>query len=91
MLIAILAMSSALAFAQTNSQPGIEVQMILTVADHMNHKPPALNAADVTIMNATITDWLPPGDSHDLELFLLIDDAANYSLGSKLQELRPTS
>lgn len=54
----------------------------------MNHKPPALKADDVKIMNATITDWIPRADGRDLELFVLIDDAANYNFGAKLQELR---
>jgi hypothetical protein len=88
MSIAALALSGMLSFAQTSSQPDAEVQTILTVADHMNHKPPALKPGDVTIMNATITDWIPPMGGGDLELFILIDDAANYDFGSKLQELR---
>jgi hypothetical protein len=87
MLIAALALSGA-AYAQSNAQPGVEVQTIVTVADHMNHKPPVLKADDVKIMNATITDWIPPADGRDLELFVLIDDAANYDFGAKLQELR---
>lgn len=86
--IAVFALSGTMALAQTKSQPGIETQIVLTVADHMNHHPPALKADDVSIMNAAITDWIPPAGGGDLELFLLIDDAANYDLGSKLQELR---
>lgn len=88
MSIAALAMSGALALAQTNAAPGADVQIILTVADHMNHKPATLKTDDVTIMNAAITDWVAPGDGRDLELFLLIDDTANYDFGAKLQELR---
>ncbi len=88
MWIAAIALSGASALGQTNSQPGVEVRMVLTVADHMNHKPPALKSDDVKIMNATITDWTPPGSGGDLELFLLIDDGANYDFGAKLQELR---
>lgn len=42
----------------------------------------------MTIMDATITDWMPLEGGHDLELFVLIDDAANYDFGSKLQELQ---
>jgi len=87
-LMAVLALSGA-ALAQTSSrQPGVEVQTIVTVADHMSHKPPALKADDVKIMNATITDWIPPAGGSDLELFVLIDDAANYDFGAKLQQLR---
>ena len=86
-LIAALALSCGLAFAATNPQPGVEVQMILTSADHMNHQPPVLKPADVTILDATITDWLPL-TGRDLELFFLIDDSATYDLGPKLQDLR---
>jgi len=35
-----------------------------------------------------ITDWVPIRDGDDLELFVLIDDAANVDFDSKLQELR---
>jgi hypothetical protein len=87
-VIAALALSGASASAQEGSQPGVEAQTILTVADHMNHKPPAIKPEDVTIMNAAITDWIPPANGSDLDLFILIDDAANYDFGSKLQELR---
>jgi hypothetical protein len=86
-LIAALGLTGALAFAATNPQPGVEVQMILTSADHMNHHPPVLKPADVTIMDGTITDWLPL-TGRDLELFVLIDDSANYDLDAKLQEIR---
>jgi hypothetical protein len=61
--------------------------MILTSADHMYHHPAVLKAADITIMDATITDWLPLS-GRDLELYIVIDDSANYDLGAKLQELQ---
>jgi len=76
------------AFAQTNAPPGVEAQMIVTSADHMNHQPPVLKPGDVTIMDATILDLVPFQAGRDLELFVLIDDAANYDFGSKLAELR---
>lgn len=87
-LVGALALSGALAFAQTKPQPGVEVQMILTVADHMNHHPGPLNPEDITIEDATITHWVPFRDGRNLELFILIDDAANYDFASKLDELR---
>ena len=62
--------------------------MILTVADHMNHKPAALKAEDVSVMDARVTDLIPIEGGHELELYLVIYDAANYDFGTKLQELR---
>jgi len=87
-LAAALALAAVPAFGQTKSQPGAEVQMILTVADHMNHKPAALKAEDVSIVDGTVTGLVPFEGGHELELYLVIDDAANYDFASKLQELR---
>ena len=87
-LIAALALNCALAWAQTPPASGVEAQMILTVADHMNHRPPPLKPGDVTIVNGTVTGLVPLAGGRDLELFILIDDAANYDFGSKLPELR---
>lgn len=84
--ISIAAVGCYSAWAQSGSGP--EVRMILTIADHVNHKPPALTPDDVTIEGATITSLTPIDGGNDLELFVLIDDAANYDFGSKLQELR---
>lgn len=87
-LIAALALSGTLLFAGTNPQPGVEVQMILTSADHMNHNPPALKPADITITDATITDWVPFEGGRDLDLFIVIDDSADYDFAVGLQELK---
>jgi|GEM_PF-6633161 len=68
---------------------GTELQMILTVADHMSHKPAPLKMEDIRIMGGTITGWTQlDGVTGGLEVFLLIDDAASYPFGSKLAELR---
>jgi hypothetical protein len=77
-----------LAFPQTQSQSDAELQVIVTVAEHVTHQPASLKADDVQIIGATITDWRRIEEGRELELFLLIDDAANYDFGSKLEELR---
>jgi hypothetical protein len=86
--LAIPILAAGLAFSQTKPRPGVEVQMIVTVADHINHHPGPLTASDLRIMDATITEITPFGRGHDLDVFILIDDAANYEFGSKLKELR---
>lgn len=85
--IAVLALSGTLLFAGKNPQP-VEVQMILTSADHINHNPPALKAADITVADATITDWVPLQGGNNLELFIVIDDSADYPFAVRLQELK---
>jgi hypothetical protein len=88
MLTALFVLSGALLSAETKPQTDVEVRMILTAADHMNHMPPALKAADVTIADATITGWVPFQGGLDLELFVVIDDSANYDFSARLQELK---
>jgi hypothetical protein len=88
MSVLVIALSGALASAQPRPKPGVEAQVILTVADHMNHAPAVLKPDDVSILDATITEWRPLDAGRDLELFLLIDDAANYDFKTKLEELR---
>jgi hypothetical protein len=86
-LIAALALSGAFVYAETKPEPGVEVHMILTAADHMNHQPGILKAADITIADATITDWIPL-DSRNLELYFVIDDSANDDFAARLEELK---
>ena len=70
-----------------NSTAGVEARVVVTVADHMNHKPPVLkkdNISDTAFMRIVgITPLYG-----EKELYVLIDDAANDDFGTKLQELR---
>jgi hypothetical protein len=87
--IAAYAIISCLLVRQGNSQParGVSASVIVTVADHLSHKPQPLRAEDIGHVSSVRITGITPlrGDS---ELFLLIDDAANYDFGQKLQELR---
>jgi len=66
---------------------GVEAKVVVTVADHMNHKPPVLKRGDLAdAASMRITNVAPLYG--DKELYILIDDAANYDFGAKLQELR---
>jgi hypothetical protein len=85
--MAALALGGVLSPAQTRSSSPADLQMIVTVADHTSHKPVAFEPADVKILNGTITDWRLL-EANDLELFLVIDDAANYDFVSRLIDLR---
>ena len=83
-----LALTGSVGMAQTGPSSA-EVQMILTVADHVSHKPGALRAEDIRIMGGTITGWTQlEGAKGGLDVFVLVDDAANYELGPKLGQLR---
>jgi hypothetical protein len=86
-LIALLGMGAASVFAQAPANSGNEVRIILTSADHMNHRPPSLKAADFTVVDATVTGVTPIENGRNLELYIVMDDAADYYLGSRLGEL----
>lgn len=88
MLTAFFILGGALLAAETKPQTDVEVRMILTAADHMNHQPATLKAADIAIMDATVTGWVPFEAGRDLELFVVIDDFADYDFGARLQELK---
>jgi hypothetical protein len=75
-------------FAQAPARSGSEVQIILTAADHMNHRPWSLKAGDLTIVDATVTGVTPIENGRNLELYIVMDDAADYNLGARLGELR---
>jgi len=87
-LIAALALGGFGISAATLPQQGPEVQMIVTSADHMMHQPAVLRPADVAIADATITGFVPLEPGRSLEIYILVDDSADYAPAQKLQELR---
>jgi len=87
LFIAALACGGFTIFAATLPQQGPEVQMIVTSADHMAHNPGVLGAADIHIADAVITGFTALA-GRGLELYLLIDDSADYAPEQKIGELR---
>ena len=78
---------------QTQREGGIPVQLLVTVEPKHGSSPPEIKREDVMVFEGrdrdTVTDWIPAsGDRAGLELFILIDDAADTSLGSQLEDLR---
>lgn len=82
------------AVAQQNPpQSGIPVRMLVTVEPKHGSDIPAINRDEVMVYEGhdrdTVTDWKPAqGDRAALEMFILIDDESNSSLGSQLEDLR---
>ena len=93
---AMLAMLSASRFslAQQPSTPGATaVHVVITVEAHHGTNIPTINPGDVMVYEGhdrdQVIDTVPlVGEHAGLELFLLIDDAANSSLDSQLQDIR---
>lgn len=75
------------------SSAGVPVNVVVTVEARHGKEIPAVNREDVIVHQghdrAQVTGWLPLQGSHaGLELFLLLDDASDTSLGSQLEDLR---
>jgi len=88
------AWASVTAAAQEASpSSGIPVPMVVTVEARHGANVPVINREDVMVYQGhereSVTDWVPlQGDHAGLELFVLIDDASNVSLGSQLEDIR---
>src|SRR6266700_1061953 len=92
-LLAVTALATSRVVAQQPSSTGVPVHMVVTVEPRHGSNVPVINREDVMVYQghdrAKVTDWLPlQGEHAGLQLFILIDDAANTSLGSQLEDIR---
>lgn len=78
--------------AATDSQSP-PAHMVVTVEALHGSEVPEVSQRDVMVFEGhkrdQVTEWLPAqGDNAALELFILIDDSSNMSLGTQLDDLR---
>src|SRR5277367_11852 len=93
LLAGVLASSTLAAAQEDSTQAGVPVQMVVTVQPRKGSTLPDISREDVMVHQGRdrrkTLDWVPlQGDHAGLELFLLIDDSSNFSLGSKLDEIK---
>ena len=67
--------------------------MLVTVMAQHGNNPPTIGADDVMVYEGKVrdkvVDWVPAQGQHaSLQLFVLIDDSSNISLGSQLDDIR---
>jgi hypothetical protein len=80
--------------AQENPAPaGPSVNLVATVEARHGSNVPTITREDVMVYQGRdrdkVTEWLPlQGDHAGLELFILLDDSSNVSLGSQLEDIR---
>jgi hypothetical protein len=80
--------------AQENAAPaGPAVNLVVTVEARHGSNVPEITRDDVMVYEGrdrdTVTGWLPlQGEHAGLELFLMLDDSSNMSLGSQLGDIR---
>jgi len=89
----VLSLVARPAFAQQPPAAGTPVHMVVTVEARHGSVPPEISREDVMVYQGhdrdKVTDWAPlQGDQAALELFILLDDSSNTSLGSQLEDLR---
>jgi hypothetical protein len=93
-VIAALLATAQWTMAQESSAPaGPSVNLVATVEARHGSNIPAITRDDVMVYQGRdrdkVTGWLPlQGDHAGLELFILLDDSSNASLGSQLEDIR---
>src|SRR5271167_5377 len=96
MLVAVTALLAGVRpiASQENSPPaGPAVNLVVTVEARHGSNVPDINREDVMLYGGRdrdkVTAWMPlQGDHAGLELFILLDDSSNISLGSQLEDIR---
>jgi hypothetical protein len=83
----------SLSAQQSPAGSGIPAHMVVTVEPHHGSDVPAVHREDVMVYEGKdrdpVTEWIPAqGDHADLELFILLDDGSDASLGTQLGDLR---
>ena len=78
---------------QTQSAGGVPVQLLVTVEPKHGSNVAEIKREDVMVFEGRdrdqVTDWIPGrGDRAGLELFILIDDNADTSLGTQFEDIR---
>lgn len=93
LVIGVILGAANLLAAQPAPATGTAVHMVVTAEARHGTDVPVIQTEDVMVFQGRdrvkATGWLPlQGDHAGLELFLLVDDAADTNLGSQLESLR---
>jgi hypothetical protein len=91
--LAVWAGSESAVAQQAPAPSGIPAHVVVTVEPHKGTEVPVVNKEDVMVYEGhdrdTVVDWVPAqGDHAALELFVLLDDEANMTLGTQLDDIR---
>lgn len=93
LVYAVWILTAGTALAQQAPASGVPVRMVVTAEPHHGSSVPVITREDVRVMEGkdrdTVTEWVPAqGDNAALELFVLIDDQSNSTLGNQLDDIR---
>lgn len=92
-IMLVFSIAVPVAAQQGGTDPGVPVQMLVTLEAKHGHEMPMITKQDVMVYQGrdrrTVTGWVPAkGDGAALELAILIDDGAGFSLGNQLNDIR---
>jgi hypothetical protein len=92
-IAALLAGAQRIAAQENSSATGPAVNLVVTVEARHGSNVPDITRDDVMVYQGhdrdKVTGWLPlQGDRGGLQLFVLLDDSSNISLGSQLEDIR---
>jgi hypothetical protein len=92
-LVTVLSAGGCLFSQQVPVGGDVPAHLVVTVEPHHGHDVPPINREDVMVYEGKerdqVTDWVPAQGEHAaLELFILLDDGSNASLGTQLQDIR---
>jgi hypothetical protein len=78
---------------QAAAANGVPTHIVVTVEPHHGSDVPSVNREDVMVYEGRdrdpVTEWIPAQGEHaDLELFILLDDGSDASLGTQLGDVR---
>ncbi len=90
---AVVITATSLVWAQTAEAQGPPAHVLVTVEARHGLSVPEVSQRDVMVYEGhdrdQVTGWIPAqGDNAGLELFILLDDGSNISLGTQLEGLR---
>ena len=91
--VALCACTTGWVYAQNAGAEGVPAHLLVTVEARNGSSVPDIGPKDVMVYEGRdrdqVTDWVPAqGDHAALELFILLDDGSNSSLGTQLDGLK---
>jgi len=80
-------------WAQQASPEGVPAHLVVTAEPHKGSELPVINRDDVMVYEGKerdqVIDWVPAqGDHAALELFIMLDDGSNTTLGTHLEDIK---
>lgn len=85
--VVIACVASSFALFGADPDGGVRAKLIVTVADHVNHRPKPLTLDDIADDPTMKVIDIEPLKGQG-EVFVLIDEAATYNFGNNLEQLR---